>query len=295
MTANNRSRFFFDAEEFRQKFERDAFRLKFEIEPADLFSRESLVDAAARLPESLVEFNDGAVPKSLPEGRKPDEVVSTRQAILENERFHLWVGLKLICRLPEYRQVIHDLLASVEPLVNELYGDMKKREGFIFVSSPGAVVPYHMDPEHNFLVQIEGRKTVTIFDRTDPRVLTEEDIEKNYTIGHQRLALKPELEPLARHFELGPGDCLHIPISMPHYVVNDDSTSVSMSVTFKSDRAERRARVYKLNHHMRKLGWAPRPFGRSRPADEVKAFIGAIYLGARSLQRRRKSSSSNRY
>jgi quercetin dioxygenase-like cupin family protein len=211
-----------------------------------------------------------------------------REAIIDNERFNLWVGLKLICKLPDYRQVIHDLLESVEPPVNELYGAMHKREGFIFVSSPGAVVPYHMDPEHNFLIQIEGRKTVTIYDRHDPRVLTEEDIEKNYTIGHQRLVLKPELEPLARHFELAPGDCLHIPISTPHYVVNDDSTSISVSVTFKSGRADRRATIYKINHHMRQRGWAPTPFGQSWPRDQLKAYLGAIYLRARDLQRSKR-------
>jgi cytochrome P450 len=32
---------------------------------------------------------------------------------------------------------------------------MCQREGFIFISSPGAVTPFHLDPEHNFLLQIK--------------------------------------------------------------------------------------------------------------------------------------------
>jgi hypothetical protein len=93
---------------------------------------------------------------------------------------------------------------------------------------------------------------------------------------------------LARHFELAPGDCLHIPISTPHYVVNDDSTSISVSVTFKSGRADRRATIYKINHHMRQRGWAPTPFGQSWPRDQLKAYLGAIYLRARDLQRSKR-------
>ncbi|MEZ5892338.1 MAG: hypothetical protein R3C58_04235 [Parvularculaceae bacterium] len=37
-----------------------------------------------------------------------------------------------------------------------------------FRLSPGAVTPFHMDPEHNILLQIAGEKTFTIYpaDRT---------------------------------------------------------------------------------------------------------------------------------
>ena len=38
---------------------------------------------------------------------------------------------------------------------------MMKPQGFIFISSPDAVTPYHFDPEHNILLQLfdEGRLT----------------------------------------------------------------------------------------------------------------------------------------
>ena len=44
-------------------------------------------------------------------------------------------------------------------------------EGFIFVSSPGSVTPYHIDPERNFLLQVRGNKTMHMFDGSDRSLL----------------------------------------------------------------------------------------------------------------------------
>jgi len=41
------------------------------------------------------------------------------------------------------------------------------QQAFIFVSSPEAVTPLHMDPEHNFLLQVRGLKTLHLFDPND--------------------------------------------------------------------------------------------------------------------------------
>ena len=40
---------------------------------------------------------------------------------------------------------------------------MLTSQGFIFVSSPNSVTPYHFDPEHNILLQIRGSKVMTQF------------------------------------------------------------------------------------------------------------------------------------
>jgi len=46
---------------------------------------------------------------------------------------------------------------------------MGRREGFIFVSSPGSVTPHHMDPEHNFLLQITRTEAGPPVRRRGPR------------------------------------------------------------------------------------------------------------------------------
>ena len=62
-----------------------------------------------------------------------------------------------------YAELERFIEAEIEPLVARSTGAMLKREAFIFVSSPGAVTPFHIDPEHNILLQIEGRKTMNVY------------------------------------------------------------------------------------------------------------------------------------
>lgn len=284
MSSRNDTTLIVDPDEFRNKFEREAFLLKYQIRTPELFSTTALVDAARRLPESMLDLKAGDVPKSLPHGRRPDRTLGIEEAITADKQ-DVWAGLKQICRLPEYRALVDSLLDSVDQMTEESFPGMFARQGFIFVSSPHSVVPYHMDPEHNFLLQIQGTKTVTVFDPNDPRIVCEEDVERNYTQGHRRLSLSSEVEQFATHVELTPGNALHIPISMPHYVTTGAETSVSMSITFNTPRAERRARVYKVNNLIRRVGLTPKPFGRAKYLDSFKAAMGGVYLNARAIGR----------
>ncbi len=43
------------------------------------------------------------------------------------------------------------------------------RGGWIFVTSPNTVTPFHYDKEHNFILQVRGRKTLHVWDHRDTR------------------------------------------------------------------------------------------------------------------------------
>ena len=62
---------------------------------------------------------------------------------------------------------------------------MLKPQGFIFVSSPDAVTPYHFDPEHNILLQLRGTKAMTLFPAGDPRFAPD---ERARSLSHRRRA-----------------------------------------------------------------------------------------------------------
>ena len=64
---------------------------------------------------------------------------------------------------------------------------MLKPQGFIFVSSPNAVTPYHFDPEHNILLQLRGTKVMTQFPAGDTRFAPDETHEGYHTGGHRNL------------------------------------------------------------------------------------------------------------
>src|SRR3546814_7348487 len=64
---------------------------------------------------------------------------------------------------------------------------MLHREAFIFLSSPGSVTPFHMDPEHNIMLQIRGEKTMTVFPAGDEELVPAVQSEAFHAGGHRNL------------------------------------------------------------------------------------------------------------
>jgi ribosomal protein L16 Arg81 hydroxylase len=154
---------------------------------------------------------------------------------------------------------------------------MRTRRAFIFVSSPGAVTPYHIDHEYNFLLQIAGRKQMALHDRS---AVSEQELERFYRGEHRNLALADRAGHRAQVFELGPGDGVHVPVNAPHYVRNGDAVSVSFSITFRTPEGDRRSAVYAVNDRLRRLGLAPRAVGAVPLVDRTKYLGYSIYQRA---------------
>jgi len=92
-------------------------------------------------------------------------------------------------------------------------------QAFVFVSSPNAVTPLHMDPEHNVLIQVRGTKKLHIWDREDRQIISESDLETFHSaFTHRNLPYKEQFADAARTFELHPGKALHVPVTVPHWV-----------------------------------------------------------------------------
>jgi ribosomal protein L16 Arg81 hydroxylase len=161
---------------------------------------------------------------------------------------------------------------------------MLRREGFIFLSSPGSVTPFHLDPEHNFLLQIQGTKTIHMWDRDDRIVLPEKELETFYAaFVHRNLPWKDEFQTTAWNVGLEAGEGLHFPVAVPHWVQNGPEVSVSFSITFRSESSQRRELLYKANARLRKLGLDPTPPGQSILLDSTKhaAFAALAELRKR--------------
>ena len=73
---------------------------------------------------------------------------------------------------------------------------------------------------------------------------------------------------------------VHHPPLAPHWVQNGDEVSVSVSIGFCMRSLDRRARVYQVNHFLRRLGIQPTPPGNSAIRDGLK--IAAIGLVSKS-------------
>jgi hypothetical protein len=154
------------------------------------------------------------------------------------------------------------------------------------ISSPQSVTPYHMDREMNFLLQVQGRKLVHLWDPADRSVLSEEELEYFFA-WHSTKAMRyrEEIQSKAMVYELTPGMGVHHPSTAPHWVKNGDAVSISFSITYRSAASNRRDLVYRTNYLLRRTGIKPRPFGHSRSIDSIKHVAFKGYSAARDLYR----------
>src|SRR5436853_4990970 len=188
-----------NADEFRASFNRQPFMIGHRLAGHPLFELPRLLELAARLPEDCVAYNAGNV--AVDEGiyRGPRTGLSIAETIRRIEECQSWMVLKRVEADAEYKRLLDECLDEVQQLSEPLAPGMCKREGFIFISSPGALTPYHLDPEYNFLLQVRGSKTVHIWNPNDRSVLTEEELEA-YWEDQKNIAFRDEYEQKASVF-----------------------------------------------------------------------------------------------
>jgi len=237
-----------------------------------LFELPRLLRLAQTLPEADVEYNAGNIPVNQPPDSTPRTGLSAEETIRRIAQCKSWLVLKYVESDPDYRVLLHQCLAEVASHSEPIRPGMCLAQGFIFISSPGSVTPYHMDPEHNFLLQIRGSKRIRLFDGHDPTILSAEELEQHYGGAHRNLVFRDELETKGWTFDLKPGFGLHFPVTAPHYVKNGSEVSVSFSITFRTPDIARRGEAHNFNTFLRRAGMQPAPVGMHPWRDHLKSF-----------------------
>jgi hypothetical protein len=179
---------------------------------------------------------------------------------------------------PAYEALLQQLLQEIEALAAvPLRQEITWSTLTVFMASPHIVTPYHIDHESNFLFQISGQKQLTLFDPNDRGLLSENEIENFYRGDFEAAQWREELQLRGSAYQLVPGAVVHHPPLAPHWVQNGDNISISVSIGFCMQSLDRRARIYQVNHFLRRFGLQPSPPGRSRLRDRIKiAGIGMI-------------------
>jgi hypothetical protein len=131
---------------------------------------------------------------------------------------------------------------------------MLHREAFIFLSSPGSVTPFHMDPEHNILLQIRGEKVMTIFAADDEQLVPPQQSEHFHAGGHRNLTWHNDFLPRGTEYPLAPGEAVHVPVKCPHFVRNGSAVSISLSITWRSERSVAAGELHSFNALLRRRG-----------------------------------------
>jgi cupin-like protein len=258
---------------FCARFGKAPFLVRHRLAEHELFSLPRLVELSKRLPAAQVEYNAGEVPVGLDPTRTPRNGLSPEETIRRIEECRSWLVLKSVEDDPEYRLLLDDCLAEVRAVASRLTAGMCDPHAFIFISSPGAVTPYHMDPEENFLLQIRGSKIVSVFDPADRSIVSEPEIERFFSGAHRNLAYSDDYQRKAQLFGLEPGLALHVPFAAPHWVQNGPAVSISFSITFNTRASMRSLQAHQFNGRLRGWGVQPAPVGRSELRDGLKQFL----------------------
>ncbi len=228
-----------------------------------LLTRDALIALATTLPKDSVEYNIGKLPIGVnPEDVPPPslDIANTIRSIDDNG---YWMVIKRIEQHPLYAKLLSDILAEIEPLTFAYTGKMMGQEGFIFISSPGAVTPFHFDPEHNILLQLCGKKVMTVFPANDENLVSPQAHEAFHLGQHHRnQPWRDEFAAKGSAFTLTPGDGVYVPVKAPHWVQNGDAVSISLSVTWRSQWSYAEADARAFNHVLRGVGLNPKSPGR---------------------------------
>jgi hypothetical protein len=257
---------------FGESYPETPHKLRHSLGDHPLMSLEALAKLGEALPVKSVEYNKGDLPVGIDPDLVPANGLSIGETIRRVEECRSWAVLKNIEQMPEYQALLLGLLAELKPQIEEKTGRMMRPQGFVFVSSPDAVTPYHFDPEHNILLQLRGKKVMTQFPAGDPRFAPDETHEGYHTGGHRNLVWRDELAAGGTQWSLSPGEALFVPVMAPHHVKNGPEPSISLSITWRSDWSFAEADARAFNGLLRKAGIRPRAPGRFPAQNKAKSY-----------------------
>jgi hypothetical protein len=258
---------------FSESYPETPHKLNHSLRDHPLLTLEALAKLAEALPDKSVEYNRGDIPIGIDPDDVPANGLTIGDTIRRVEESGSWAVLKNIEQQPEYASLLTNLLGELKPQIEEKTGQMLKPQGFIFVSSPGAVTPYHFDPEHNILMQLRGNKVMTQFPAGDPFYAPDSAHERYHTGGPRNVVWRDDMAAGGTQWPLAPGEALFVPVMAPHHVKNGPESSISLSITWRSEWSFAEADARALNGLMRKIGFHTKPPGRYPKRNLLKSYI----------------------
>jgi hypothetical protein len=264
---------------FTAAFAEHPFPVAHSLVDHPLLTLEGIAELADALPRSCIERHRADLPLVMPGGAE-DLDGRPSDTVRNIETNNTWMVLWYVEQDPAWRRLLHDCLDDVEAQVRGRDGGMLQREGFLFLSAPNAVTPWHFDPEHNLLLQIRGSKEMNVGRFADQADQLRE-LDRYHDGGHRNIEHAPgDVES----FLLEPGRGVYVPPFAPHWVSNGDAISISLSITFRTRRSQAAERAHGVNARLRRLGLHPKAAGQDPRSDRAKA---AVWSGIQELKRAR--------
>jgi hypothetical protein len=261
---------------FEQEFDRHCFTFTHRLADHPLFKPERLLrlarELAARDPKDVY-LDAGDIPVGTRWDQAPGRDLLVEDVMGQLDTAKAWILLRSAQKDPEYATLLDACMDEIDALSGRDLGKViKERNALIFINSPHRISTYHIDRECSWLYQIRGRKTISVFDKTDREVLPETEIERFWAVDNNAAIYKPEYQDRATVVELLPGQGIHIPVGAAHWVQNGPEVSVSLNINFHYHDAIT-ADIYRANYWLRRIGLTPTPPHLSVFRDSIKRTV----------------------
>jgi hypothetical protein len=188
---------------------------------------------------------------------------------------------------PRFQSMIDCFVERLDPILGRTDKSQLQVTAGLFIASGKTFVPFHVDFEHNFLIQLLGEKEMHIFPRDVPEIFMEEARERlaKDMADSRFLPYSEDFERYARIMKLRPGTSTYQPPMSPHWVVSDSGVTMSLLLSLFSSEELKLRLTHFANAILRGFGFHPAPVGRHPLTDDLK--YRAMML-ARETKRRLK-------
>jgi len=255
-----------DERQFAANFDRIPFKISHQLIAHPLLQLPRLVELTRSLKRPVLFFRGdhsinqvtntmGSVPAESFESRKLSAPEMPAEQVIEKiESASAWMQLRNIGTEPHYSDLLRQIIAEFRKPSERNAPGLSDARMDIFVSSPGTTTPFHVDEEHNFLLQIRGSKKLSIANGSDPAVFNNDQLRAYFKHNGELIRYSEDLEQRSTHVDLHPGEGVHIPAFFPHWVKNGDAVSISVGILWHSDVTAHRRNLNRVNGWLERAG-----------------------------------------
>lgn len=220
----------------------------------DQLSRQELTELILRLPADQVAASESKADVNadiLTADRQHPIKKSLRETLENLETSNSFIKVRAPETDSAFLGIYSHLEAQLQELAEATGTSLKDYTMFLFLASPGAITPFHLDKYSAFLLQLSGEKKVHIWSPWKHDKLEREQIEAFVSSTIPRTPVTENLSGSIEH-TISPGDGVHIPCTAPHWVENGSGVSISMSVHFTTQRARQKLDALRMNDLVRR-------------------------------------------
>ena len=129
-------------------------------------------------------------------GDKANDGRSIEEVFRRIEETGSWIALYNVQTDPVYKAFVDEVAATMRPFLEPEQPGIYEVGGFIFISAPPSVTPFHIDRENNCWLQVRGRKTMNVWEPSDREAVAAPAVDDFVIHGDlDNVKLREEVRP----------------------------------------------------------------------------------------------------